>query len=159
MNTLQSFMWMAWVVSTLVHELPPGATLNDTDTPLRIGATDDEPYNRFFSGLIDEVEVYDRALSASEIVAIYAAGSAGMCKPQTGTPNILVNGQFDPGGSFSLTNFTQIEMHTTFPNGHIFFTLDGSDPNSGFFYSGPFTVVQSVVIRTVAYSADYTQAA
>ncbi len=31
-------------------------------------------------GLLDEVEIYDQALSASEILAIYEAGSAGKCK-------------------------------------------------------------------------------
>jgi uncharacterized repeat protein (TIGR01451 family) len=35
---------------------------------------------RFFGGLIDEVHVFDRALSSSEIQAIYAAGSAGQCQ-------------------------------------------------------------------------------
>jgi hypothetical protein len=34
----------------------------------------------FFHGLLDEVSVYNRALSASEIGAIFAAGSAGKCK-------------------------------------------------------------------------------
>ena len=32
-----------------------------------------------WQGLIDEVEIYNRALSAEEIAAIYAAGSAGKC--------------------------------------------------------------------------------
>jgi hypothetical protein len=36
----------------------------------------------FMYGLIDEVEIFNRALSASEIAAIYNAGSAGQCKPQ-----------------------------------------------------------------------------
>ena len=33
-----------------------------------------------FNGLIDEVEVYDRALSQSEIATLVAAGPAGICK-------------------------------------------------------------------------------
>jgi hypothetical protein len=33
-----------------------------------------------FKGLVDEVEIYDRALTPSEVKAIYAAGSAGKCK-------------------------------------------------------------------------------
>lgn len=37
--------------------------------------------DRPFRGLIDEVEVFSRALSASEIQAIFAAGSAGKCPP------------------------------------------------------------------------------
>ena len=36
--------------------------------------------NRYFHGLIDEVGLFNRALSESEIQAIYNAGSAGKCK-------------------------------------------------------------------------------
>ena len=36
---------------------------------------------RFFHGLIDEVRYFDAALSASDIQAIFDAGSAGNCKP------------------------------------------------------------------------------
>src|SRR5262249_7938171 len=39
--------------------------------------------NRPFNGLIDEVEVFNRALSQAEIRSIVDAGSAGKCK---GTP-------------------------------------------------------------------------
>jgi hypothetical protein len=35
----------------------------------------------FFNGQIDELEIFSRALSASEIQAIFNAGSAGKCKP------------------------------------------------------------------------------
>src|SRR6185437_7055465 len=38
-----------------------------------------------FAGMIDEVSLYDRALSASEIQDVFNAGSAGKCKP-TPTP-------------------------------------------------------------------------
>ncbi len=34
-----------------------------------------------FKGLMDEIQVYDRALAPEEMQAIYEAGSAGMCKP------------------------------------------------------------------------------
>jgi hypothetical protein len=34
-----------------------------------------------FNGQIDELEIFNRALSASEIRAIFLAGSAGKCKP------------------------------------------------------------------------------
>ncbi|MBI3849090.1 MAG: LamG domain-containing protein [Verrucomicrobia bacterium] len=43
---------------------------------------------RFFSGSIDEVEVYERALSETEIQAIYNAGSAGKCRPPTSPVSI-----------------------------------------------------------------------
>lgn len=35
---------------------------------------------RFWNGLIDEVQIYNRALTAAEVAAIYDAGSAGVCK-------------------------------------------------------------------------------
>jgi uncharacterized repeat protein (TIGR01451 family) len=36
----------------------------------------------FFKGAIDEVEIFNRALSEDEIKSIFNAGSAGKCKPQ-----------------------------------------------------------------------------
>jgi len=39
-----------------------------------------DPAAYLYDGLLDEVEVFNRALSASEIQAIFAAGSAGKCK-------------------------------------------------------------------------------
>src|SRR5258707_7115543 len=40
-------------------------TLQSTTTPLRIG--NNSPYGEFFQGLIDEVRIYNRTLSAVEI--------------------------------------------------------------------------------------------
>jgi uncharacterized repeat protein (TIGR01451 family) len=48
-------------------------------TAWEIGGGD--PAGEFFDGLIDEVEIFNRALSASEIQTIYNAGNAGKCKP------------------------------------------------------------------------------
>jgi hypothetical protein len=41
-----------------------------------------ERFIRPFDGLIDEVEIFNRALSAAEIQAIYNAGSAGKCQDE-----------------------------------------------------------------------------
>jgi YVTN family beta-propeller protein len=48
-----------------------------------IGAFCDSAGNSYlpFGGLIDEVEVFNRALSATEIRSIFNAGGAGKCKP------------------------------------------------------------------------------
>lgn len=40
-----------------------------------------------FNGLLDEVEIFNRALTAGEIAAIYNAGSAGKCWPCTPPPS------------------------------------------------------------------------
>jgi len=53
--------------------------------PLLIGWDDDRfESTRRFNGLIDEVEIFNRALTATEIKAIYDAGSAGKIKPASG---------------------------------------------------------------------------
>jgi hypothetical protein len=66
----------------------------------------------YFQGLIDEVEIFNRALAQSEIQAILGAGSAGKCKNQLPVAlckNVTVaacmaanasidNGSFDPDG-------------------------------------------------------------
>ncbi len=43
---------------------------------------------RYFQGLIDEVEIFDRALSGNEINSIFLAGAAGKCK-QTATARTI----------------------------------------------------------------------
>jgi hypothetical protein len=57
-------------------------TVQATDYPLRIGAY--APVNgtaskAYLPGRIDELSLYNRALSASNVAAIYNAGSAGKC--------------------------------------------------------------------------------
>ncbi|MBI2176296.1 phage tail protein [Candidatus Woesearchaeota archaeon] len=53
-----------------------------TGRDINLGASwNSGSFASFFTGLIDEVEIYDRALSMSEIQAIYNAGSSGKCKP------------------------------------------------------------------------------
>jgi hypothetical protein len=48
-----------------------------SSSSLRISGDDNN--HVYFDGLIDEASVYNRALSADEIAAIYSAGSAGKC--------------------------------------------------------------------------------
>lgn len=57
-----------------------GFALDYDTTPLFIGTTGTwAPYLNMFGGLIDEVSLYNRALSTGEIAAIYNAGAAGKC--------------------------------------------------------------------------------
>jgi hypothetical protein len=65
----------------------PKSVVDSTST-FRISG--DDNYNVFFHGLIDEPEVFNRALSETEIQAIYAAGSAGKCVPG-GASNVSQN--------------------------------------------------------------------
>jgi hypothetical protein len=63
-----------------------GLILPSTGGAIKIGqesAVEDPGPPEFFNGLIDEVELYNRALSAEEIAALFNAGSAGKCKAIT----------------------------------------------------------------------------
>jgi hypothetical protein len=51
----------------------------DVSGPLRIGNYTESLYE--LDGLLDELAIYARALSAGELAAIFAAGSAGKCPP------------------------------------------------------------------------------
>ena len=50
------------------------------DADVQIGQANGCSSSTHFDGLIDEVEVYDRALALAEIQAIFDAGEAGKCK-------------------------------------------------------------------------------
>ena len=55
----------------------------DSSVPVNIGSFESNVSGirvGFFDGLIDEVEIFTRALSGAEIQAIFDAGSAGKCK-------------------------------------------------------------------------------
>jgi hypothetical protein len=58
--------------------------------PYLIGAdTEFARKNLFFPGLLDEITLYNRALTASEIQSVHAADSAGKCKPDASAPNCV----------------------------------------------------------------------
>ena len=54
-------------------------TQSTSGSSFAIGAWPDQ-HSEFFHGLIDEVSVYNRALSSSEVQTIFNAGSAGKCQ-------------------------------------------------------------------------------
>jgi hypothetical protein len=149
-----------------VSPSPSGTPISGTMTnaaALELGAFSPGIEPAPFNGLLDELSIYNRALSSNEIAAIYAAGSLGKCVPSPlpGAPVILVNGQ--PALNIvTQVNVATIEMETPVRNGGIYFTLDGSEPGNltgALRYTGPFILAQSATIRALAYSADLTSAA
>ncbi len=80
------------------------------------GATSDFGQNFFFHGAIDEVSLYNRVLSASEIAAIVTAGSQGKCKS---ADSCIGTGRAFLGGSVTGTAGELIPGVTL--------TLEGSD--------------------------------
>ncbi|MGD0263190.1 MAG: immunoglobulin domain-containing protein, partial [Verrucomicrobiota bacterium] len=48
--------------------------------PLYFGSSGESSWDHKLAGALDEVSLYNRALSSNEVAAIYAAGAAGKCK-------------------------------------------------------------------------------
>ncbi len=57
--------------------------------------------NFLYVGLLDEVQIYNRALSQSEITAIYQAGTAGECSIHCGDGVVGAHEQCDDGNTVS----------------------------------------------------------
>ncbi len=91
--------------------------------PYRIGGvSSDFGQYWFFPGLIDEVSIYNRVLSASEIQAIVNAGSAGKCKvPDTDGDGIPDTEDSCPSSDLAATvvidGCDSHVLNTLFPNG------------------------------------------
>jgi hypothetical protein len=51
---------------------------------LYFGTSGESYWDHKLNGVLDEVSLYDRALSSNEVAAIYAAGAAGKCKGTNG---------------------------------------------------------------------------
>lgn len=90
----------------------------DNSAPLEIGKWATESYGGIYSGLMDEVQIFSRSLTATEIQAIYNAGSAGLTLTPTVT-NISPSSGFASGGTSvtitgsGLNNATAIKFAAT----------------------------------------------
>ncbi len=60
-----------------------GGNIVPASDPLCIGRDPGNLTTRTFVGLVDEVSIYDRALTPSEVAGLFAAGSAGKCSLAT----------------------------------------------------------------------------
>lgn len=66
-------------VNGVAEGIQAGVWAAANSQPLSIGQRGDNA--DFFNGLIDEIEIFNRALSVEEIQSLYNAGSFGKCKP------------------------------------------------------------------------------
>jgi len=69
-----------YVNGVLDGTTPVGGQIITTTQPLCIGGSANGCWDYFVNGFIDEPAIYNRALTATEISAIYSAGCAGKCK-------------------------------------------------------------------------------
>jgi hypothetical protein len=75
-----------YVNGQLEATAPYNLPLNYDTRPLFLGTSGESNFDGKFNGVLDEVSIYNRALSASEITAISNAGQSGKCKPVATNP-------------------------------------------------------------------------
>ena len=79
-----------YVNGVLAGTTPASGLMTDYGTPLRIGRYVNA--SAYLRGVVDELSLYNRALSAAEILAIYQAGAAGKV-PSSQSPAITAQPQ------------------------------------------------------------------
>lgn len=121
-------------MTVYVNGLPDGSRATSiaipaNSLPLRIGIASDGSSS--FAGSIDEVEVFGRALSESEIAALFYADSAGKCRLCTPPPSSMVAWWDAEGDASDIigTNHGTLQNGTTFAAGKVgqAFSFDGAD--------------------------------
>ena len=80
-----------------------GSFTPQTSYNLQLGKRITDP-NSYYRGLLDEVSLYNRALSATEIAAIYNAQAAGKCQPQV-APSFLSQPQSEVANVGDVVSF------------------------------------------------------
>jgi hypothetical protein len=127
-GTYDGSAFKLYVNGNLEGQFASTKTIAYSSIPWTIGSTSSTFRSivpRTWNGVIDEVQVLNRALTISEVQAIYSAGSSGECKPAASTPiitnitptsaqqgqtlNVTVNGNF--------TNFVQATTTANFGTG------------------------------------------
>ncbi len=91
-----------YVNGVLDGSLPVTGDIITTSQPVRIGGGAPALEALHFPGLIDEPAIYNRALSAAEIQAIFNAGSVGKCT----TPVVSISDATVTEGNSGTTNAT-----------------------------------------------------
>ncbi len=84
------------------YQAPAYSTFYSFDTGVAIGARGDD-FESSFLGSVDEVDLFNRALSASEIHSLYAASSLGKCPVALTVPSQSANQSFGLGSNATLS--------------------------------------------------------
>jgi hypothetical protein len=77
-----------------------------------------------------------------------------------GTPQVLVNGQLNLDTPLTVASGSALTFTTSFPSGSVFYTTDGTKPDSTAHPgSEPLLVTTPLTVRALAYSSDHSQTA
>ena len=100
---------------------------------------------------------YTAIFTPTQAVETLTFGGVSRIAP-VGTPAVFVDGEFVVTNVLTRTGAVQVALLTTFPNGTIFYTLDGTVPSFlSRIYGGPFPLARSAIIRAAAFDAIFVQ--
>lgn len=95
-----------------------------------------------FSGIIDEMQIYNKALTPEQVNGLYSGDMPQYAQTPEVTPT---------GGTYSTA--IDITITSATDGAEIYYTLDGSDPDdSSTLYQGVFSLDQDSTLKTIAYS-------
>jgi len=107
--------FLFYINGSLVSSNTSTVVIPTPNAPLTIGQAEGS-FN--FSGMLDEIQVYNRALSSSEVQAIYQAGTNGMCPPTplmfigspgySKTSGVVLNASLRSGQSYHIQANTNL---------------------------------------------------
>ena len=107
-----------------------------------------------------------RALAKAVRFSCFVLGACSLIGPHpgrvvaAGSLDLFVDGQLFSGGAVTNGDAASIVLETSFSNGQILFTLDGSPPTfASAIYTNGFTISFSATVRAIAYSADFSEMA
>jgi len=109
-----------YVNGVLEGSATAGFPLNYGTEPVYFGTTG-ESFDGRLEGALDEVSIYNRALSSNQIAAIYQAGSAGKCLTPTNLIPVIT--AFSPAlaATGTVVNVTGLNFSSTTSNNIVYF--------------------------------------
>ena len=117
-----------YVNGELISSKPASGALNNFGTKLRIGTYVN--FNAFLHGTIDEIRIYNRALSPEEVKQHYESGPTALALTKTAAPQSIKQGQTTTitltVKNTGSTEITDIEVADTIPAELIFVSGESS---------------------------------
>ncbi len=116
---------------------------------LTLGLNGWTPFGTYFTGSLDDVRIYNRALAAAEVASLAAGGGT----PTAGKPVIT-----PAGGTYS--GSVSVTMSSSTPTATIYYTTDGSSPGTGSNqYGGALNLTSNTTLKAIAVASGMNDSA
>lgn len=126
-QTMKIYVNGAEVPASLIESNTVSTFFNGSSPTFLGTRVEASSYVEFFKGLLDEVQIYNRALSATEIQNIYNAGSAGVC--QSFNPTVWLKAEGNTNDSSGNGDHAATQNGVSFTAGRVgqAFSLNGTN--------------------------------